>query len=199
MNKSIIRRIFSDIPTLETERLILRRMQRRDAKDMFEYSKDPEVTKYLLWDPHPNVKYTERYLSYLEGRYRDGLFHDWAVVLRDSGKMIGTCGFTRFYDENDAAECGYVLNPRFWGQGIACEALSAVMKFGFMTLGLHRIECKYMIGNDRSRRVMEKAGMSFEGLLRESILVRNEYKTVGVCAILQNEYLSMMRERAKQK
>ncbi len=190
MDMNIIKRIFSDMPTLTTERLILRRMRVSDANDMYEYSKDPEVTKYLLWMPHPNKKYTERYLQYLSGRYRAGLFYDWAIVLRESGKMIGTCGFTRFYDENNAAECGYVINPDYWGQGIAPEALAAVMKFGFMTLGLHRIECRYMIGNDRSRRVMEKVGMSYEGLLRDAILRGKEYKTIGICSIIDHEYLS---------
>lgn len=193
MDMNLIRRIFSDMPTLRTERLILRQMKVSDADDMYEYSKDPTVTRYLLWQPHPNVRYTERYLYYLSGRYRAGLFYDWAIIWRESGKMIGTCGFTRVHEENNSAECGYVLNPDFWGRGIAPEALAAVMKFGFMTLGLHRIECRYMEGNDRSRRVMEKAGMRFEGLLRDAILVGDEYKTVGVCSILEHEYLKCLR------
>lgn len=189
MDMSLVKRIFSSIPGLETERLILRKMKRSDAEDMFEYSKDPEVTKYLLWMPHPSVHYTARYLNYLQDRYAVGKFYDWAVVDKATGKMIGTCGFTCFHEEHNSAECGYVLNPGYWGRGIAAEALGAVMKFGFMTIGLHRIECRYMQGNDRSRRVMEKVGMTYEGMMRDAILVGNEYKTVGVCSILASEYV----------
>lgn len=189
MDMSLVKRIFSSIPELETERLVLRRMKRTDAADMYEYSKNPEVTRYLLWMPHPSVHYTARYLAYLQDRYAVGKFYDWALVDKSTGKMIGTCGFTRFHEEHNSAECGYVLNPDYWGCGIAAEALGAVMNFGFMTLGLHRIECRYMKGNDRSRRVMEKVGMTFEGMMRDAMLVGDEYKTVGVCAILADEYL----------
>lgn len=65
------------------------------------------------------------------------------------------------------------------------------MNFGFMTLGLHRIECRYMLGNDRSRRVMEKVGMTYEGMMRDLMLVGSEYKTVGVCAIIADEYVKL--------
>ncbi len=189
MDMSLVKRIFSSIPELETERLLLRKMKRADAEDMYEYSKNPEVTRYLLWMPHPSVHYTARYLNYLQDRYSVGKFYDWALVDKSTGKMIGTCGFTCFHEEHNSAECGYVLNPEYWGRGIAAEALGAVMKFGFMTLGLHRIECRYMKGNDRSRRVMEKVGMTFEGMMRDSILVGDKYRTVGVCAILAEEYI----------
>lgn len=197
MDMSLVRRIFSSLPKLETERLILRKLKRSDAEDMFEYSKNPEVTRYLLWSPHPSVGYTSRYLAYLQDRYAVGKFYDWALVDKKSGKMIGTCGFTCFHEDHNSAECGYVLNPDFWGQGIAPEALEAVADFGFMTLGLHRIECRYMVGNEKSRRVMEKVGMTFEGVNRDLILVGNEYKSVGVCAILADEYISRKRKKYK--
>lgn len=183
-----VKRLFRNIPILHTGRLVLRRMYRTDASDMFEYSRLPEVTRYLTWTPHPDRHYTARYLNYLSGQYDEGEFYDWGVVMRREMKMIGTCGFTRFSWDNNSAECGYVLNPAYWGRGIAAEALFEVMRFGFQTLGLHRIECRYMIGNDRSRRVMEKVGMTYEGTHRDSLLLGNEYKTVGVCAILEDDF-----------
>lgn len=191
MDMTALKRIFSDMPTLYTKRLILRRMTKYDADDMYEYSKEPEVTKYLLWTPHPNRRYTLRYLAYLSGRYREGSFYDWAITDRLSGKMIGTCGFTRFYEEHNSAECGYVVNPKYWGNGVAPEALLAVMKFGFLTLGLHRIECRYMIENSKSRRVMEKVGMTYEGTMRDAVLAGENYKTVGVYSILYDEFVKL--------
>jgi ribosomal-protein-alanine N-acetyltransferase len=102
--------------------------------------------------------------------------------------MIGTCGFTRFDCAQDSAEVGYVINPAFRGRGLAPEALQAVLAYGFRTLRLHRIEARYMEGNDASRRVMEKCGMSFEGIRRESMLIKGRYVSVGVCSILQQEF-----------
>lgn len=188
MDKDIVTRTFRDPPVLTTRRLILRKMQKCDAGDMFEYACQPSVTKYLLWEPHANETYTYRYLSYIQSRYRSGDFYDWAVIWRENSKMIGTCGFTRFNLDANSAEVGYVLNPKYWGIGIAAEAVRAVMQFGFSTLNLHRVEAHYMIGNDRSRGVMDKVGMNFEGILRDSILVRGEYVSVGVCSILRDEY-----------
>ena len=103
--------------------------------------------------------------------------------------MIGTCGFTSFSYAHNVGEIGYVLNPDYWGRGIAVEAVRAVMRFGFFTLNLHRIEAKYIVGNARSRRVMEKAGMVFEGIQRESMYIGDSYKDIGICAILFSDYI----------
>ena len=172
---------------------MLRKLKVSDAPDMFEYSKRRDVTKYLTWYPHPSLEYTEEYLRYISTRYATGDFYDWAVTLKDSGKMIGTCGFTRFDLPNNSAEIGYVLNPEYHGKGYATEAAKIVMRFGFEELGLHRIEAKHMIGNDASHRVMEKLGMREEGTFKDSYYIRREYRTVTVCAILENEYYKLRR------
>ncbi len=190
MNRDEICKIFRDPPKMVTERLILRKMKRSDSHDMYEYAKNPIVTKFLLWDPHPDELYTERYLEYINSLYRDGDFYDWAVTLKNSKKMIGTCGFTKFDFQNNCAEIGYVINPDFWGQGIAPEAIRSVMRFGFISLNLHRIEARYIYGNEQSRKVMEKCGMTFEGYKRSSLFVKGEYKTIGSCAIISDEFIA---------
>lgn len=194
MNHDEITKIFRDPPEIVTRRLLLRKMLKRDAADMYEYAKRSDVTEYLLWEPHDTELYTYKYLSYIQSRYRAGDFYDWAITRRDSGKMIGTCGFTRINGEANSAEVGYVVNPSFWGCGLATEAVAAIVRFGFEELHLHRIEARYMVGNDRSRRVMEKLGMKFEGISRDSLHVKGKYVSVGTCAILYGEYLRMCRE-----
>jgi len=188
MKKELLYFTFSNIPKLTTERLLLRKMKVSDAADMFEYSRLRNVTKYLTWNPHPNINYTEEYLRYISTRYATGDFYDWAVTLKENGKMIGTCGFTRFDLTNNSAEIGYVLNPAYHGKGYATEAAREVMRFGFDDLKLHRIEARHMLGNDASHKVMEKLGMTEEGTFRESYYVKREYRTVTVCAILESEY-----------
>ena len=180
--------IFSKMPELETPRLFLRAMRVRDTEDMYAYAKDTEVTRYLLWIPHKSPDYTRSYLEYLAGRYRLGQHYEWAMVSKADGHMIGTCGFSRIECPHNAAEIGYVLNPAYWGQGLVAEAAERVLRFGFDVLGLHRVEARYMVGNDASRRVMEKLGMRFEGVRRGSMLVKGVYRDIGICSILVNEY-----------
>lgn len=201
MKKELICRIFSRMPELETERLILRKMRVGDEEDMYAYARQSEVTRYLLWSPHPDIHYTRDYLRYLATRYATGSFYDWAIVLKSSGRMIGTCGFTAFDCPHDAAEIGYVLNPDYRGQGIAPEAVRAVLTFGFERLALHRIEARFMQGNEASLRVMEKVGMRFEGYRREAMMVKGSYRTIGYCSILHDEYaaLSVEKQEIAQK
>lgn len=177
-------------PTLETPRLILRRILRSDADDMYEYARLPEVTRYLLWNVHPDRNHTYLYIDGLQSQYRMGKYYDFAVILKENGKMIGTCGFASVDFENDAAEIGYVINPAYQNCGYATEAVLAVMNFGFGTLGLHRIEGRYMSENRQSRRVMDKCGMIYEGDRREGAKVKGKYETVGVSAILKTEFFA---------
>ena len=189
MKREAVYRVFADMPILHTERLVLRRMLLDDTDDMFEYSRLPEVTKYLLWSPHPDKTYTFEYLSYLDNRYKTGDFFDWAIIHKELNKMIGTCGFTRFDFRHDCGEIGYVINPAFQGQGIATEAVARVIRFGFENLGLNRVECKFLPENSASRRVMEKNGMILEGVRRQGMLIKGEYRDVAVCSILKEDFL----------
>lgn len=183
-----LKRFFDRSPKIETERLILRRMRVSDAKDMYDYARRDEVTRYLLWAPHDSLEYTCNYLRQVEKGYRADSFHDFGVVFKENNKLIGTCGFARIDHANSTAEVGYVLNPDYWGMGIAAEALDAVIRMGFEKQKFNRIEARYMADNTRSRRVMEKCGMKYEGILRQSIFAKDSYVDVGVCAVLCHEY-----------
>jgi len=188
-------RIFQRIPDISTPRLLMRRLRTSDADDMYEYSSLETVTRYLLWSPHPSREYTFHYLSRLQSAYRAGEFFDWGLEWKETGKFIGTCGFTSIDLENRRGEVGYVLNPRFWGMGLAAEAAEAVLKFAFEYLSLNRMEGRYMEGNHSSRRVMEKCGMTYEGIARQAMLVKGEFRNIGICSILRSEY--MLREQSQ--
>ena len=190
VKKDILYKLFSHIPTLETERLILRGMRVSDAEDMFNYARRPSVTQYLTWDPHRSAEETREYLTYVGQRYRTGDFYDWALVCKEDSRMIGTCGFTSFNCPADSAEIGYVLNPDYQGKGLATEAVRRVLDFGFGELNLHRIEAHFIEGNTSSLHLMERVGMTFEGYARESMRIKGQYRTIGTCAILRHEYLN---------
>lgn len=176
------------LPILETPRLLLRQMERSDATDMYEYARLQETTRYLLWSPHPSPEYTRAYLTMIGRFYRKGQFFDWAVVEKASGRMIGTCGFTRLEQNHRVGEIGYVLNPAYHGRGFATEAASAVIRYGFETLELNRIEGRYMVENIASRKVMEHCGLVFEGVLRQSMMVKGRFRDIGLCSLLLTDY-----------
>lgn len=180
--------IFKNIPTLETERLILRRINPSDIEDVYDYARRYEVSEFLLWYPHDEITFTKRYLKIVDTQYKRGEFYDWAVVNKADGRMIGTAGFPRFNLFNNSAEISYVLNSKYWGRGLAAEAARAVITFGFEALGLHRIEARYMVGNIGSKRITEKCGMREEGILRESVYAKGKYVDVAVASILYDDY-----------
>ena len=106
--------------------------------------------------------------------------------------MIGTCGFASLDSENDRGELGYVLNPDYHGKGYGTEAARRVLQFGFDVLHLHRIEAKFMQENRASLHVMEKLGMTLEGYRRDGMLIKERYRTIGVCAILASDFYKVI-------
>jgi ribosomal-protein-alanine N-acetyltransferase len=179
--------IFSHLPTLETERLILRPLRMSDAKDLFSYARDPQVSRHVLWDTHESLSDSRQFLRAAIRQYRRGDPGSFAIVLKDSGRMIGTIGFMWINFENKSAEVGYSLSREYWNRGIMTEALKAVVAFGFDTLQLQRIEAQHETDNPASGRVMQHAGMQYEGTLRQRIKNKGKYVDVNLYAILRTD------------
>lgn len=182
--------IFTKIPTLKTERLTMRALTVADAADMFEYSCGTAVPKYLLWSPHKDIFVTRSHLRYLRTQYAAGEYYDWALVLTEENKMIGTCGFSHFDLDNDSAEVGYVLNDKYWGKGYATEAVRRIVEFAFDCLPLNRLSLRILDGNDASVRVAERCGFRREGTHIDALLVKGHYVTYHDYALLRDEYIN---------
>ena len=130
--------LFSSLPTLRTKRLTLRPVRMSDAADLYEYSKDPEVARHVLWDAHTSIHQTRSYLRFLIRQYRAGQPSTFVIVWNENRKAIGTIGFMWVQQENRSAEVGYSLSRAYWNRGIMTEALQAVLQFGFDTRNLIR-------------------------------------------------------------
>ncbi len=195
MKINFLSKLFSYIPTLETERLVFRALKRADLYDVHEYASNPKTSQYLLWEPHDSLDYTREFIEIVISKYKSGEYNDWAIVHKEDDKMIGTCGFTKIDEENNVVEIGYVINPAYWGMGIATEAVERIIDFAFEELQANRIEAKFIYGNDASLAVMQKVGMKFEGYQREAMLVKGKYRTIGISSILKREYKSKRNEK----
>ena len=178
---------FSALPVLETDSLILRPVRRKDANDIYAYASDPEVARYVLWEPHKSLADTRSYIRYVRALYRRGLPASWAVTLRETGRVIGTIGFMWYSDTNAAAEVGYSFARDCWNRGYATEALDAVIRSLFSTLSVNRIESQHDVRNPASGRVMEKCGMHREGILRQRVRNKGEFIDTALWSVLRSD------------
>ena len=178
-----------DLPTLESGRLLLRKLLMRDAQDIYEYCSDTEVARHVLWTAHTSVSDSRAYIRYMLRRYRQGEPSSWGIVLKENSKLIGTIGFMWIQPENAAAEVGYSLSRDYWNRGVMTEALRLVLDFGFRELKLNRIEAQHELSNPASGAVMRKVGMRHEGTLRQRLFNKGRYVDVALYAALRSEYL----------
>ena len=123
---------FSRLPVLETEDLLLRLPRLSDAKDVHAYATDPEVARYVLWDPHRSLADTRAFLRDLRARARRGYPSSWAVVLKETGAVIGTIGFIWYSTDNRSAELGYSFR---WIPGLITPSAYGYL-YGYLP-GLH--------------------------------------------------------------
>ena len=94
--------IFDEMPALETPRLTLRRLEMRDAPDIFDYGRDPLVAKHVLWDAYTSVGEARGYVRYMIRKYRAGEPSSWGIVEKETGRVVGTIGYMWYQRDNNA-------------------------------------------------------------------------------------------------
>ena len=159
--------------TIETDRLILRKVELCDVKNLTELLKDKDVQDFLAGIPE---NYTEEmavsYISNkLEKSYNKEDYYDWAVVEKETNKLIGRIGLFKQDDERMMADLVWYINKESRGKGYIPEAVKEIIKL-LQSVGYKRIEAFANVKNKASQRVMEKCGFSFEGTLKKYDLDR---------------------------
>lgn len=156
---------------LHTERLILRTPRLSDAAAIFDaYAQDTEVTRYVVWRPHTNVQETEQYLTECIAAWSSKTRFPWVISYRSNGELLG---MIELRVNSFKADVGYVVARPHWGRGIATEALRSVVEWALSQESIYRVWAVCDAENVASARVMEKAGMEREGLLRRNVLHPN--------------------------
>lgn len=149
---------------IETERLLLRHIVDYDADDVFEYCSEPNVGPNAGWKPHENIEETHDIMNKL----MVGKENVFGIVSKEIDKMIGSITLNPDPRRNvpNVLMLGYVMSEHYWGKGLMTEAANAVIKYGFEELSLNMITCTCFMDNARSRRVIQKCGFKYEGILR---------------------------------
>ena len=144
---------------IETERLILRKFRIEDAEEMFStWCNDPEVTKYMTWNPHKSVEETRAILSKWIEEYDDPKTVRYGITLRCSGKLIGSIDIVDFI--NDIPEIGYCSGKAYWNNGYMTEACKALIEY-ILSLGYKGVIIRADADNIGSNRVIQKCGLTF--------------------------------------
>jgi ribosomal-protein-alanine N-acetyltransferase len=174
------------VPSLATERLILRGLTLDDAADVFAFAGDPEMAAFVEWSPHATVSDSRNQIKRMLTQLVAGNIH-WGITDREDGCLIGTCGFVAMSAAHRRAEVIYNVARNRWNQGIATEAAAAVIRFGFVDLELNRIEARCLPEHAASRRVMTKLGMTFEGILRQHVLMKGHFVDLTIYSVLRTD------------
>ena len=152
----------------ETPRLILRPIAADDAPAIFAgYAQDPEVVRFVLWRPHQSITDTEAYIARCLEAPADRE-RTYAVLGRAEVRLLGAFALRR--PEPYRVDCGYVLARAEWGRGLMTEALTEVAQWTMRQDGIWRIGAVCDVENRASARVMEKAGLQREGILRRWLI-----------------------------
>jgi len=168
--------------TLETERLILRPLAADDLEAVQSWAGNPENTRYMSFGPNTEEQTREFLESAKPGK-------DYAVVLKETGKVIGSCGIYP-NASNDTGVIGWILHKHYWKRGYGTELGGELIRYGFKDLNLRRVTAPCAAVNYGSYRVMERNGMRREALHRKAFWARvdKEWIDEAVYALLAEEY-----------
>jgi len=148
---------------LETPRLVIRSFDPSDAAGMLAVFGDPEVRKYLPPFPNPTLETMQASVARRMAMERDHGHGLWAVERRDTGELIGDCGLMLVEGTGPEVEVAYHYKRTAWNNGFGTEAAIAVLAYGFGPIGLEHVIAICFPENVGSWRIMEKAGMRYEG------------------------------------
>ena len=173
---------------METPRLRIRKLGIGDAEDIFTFSQNPEVSRFVLWDAHRSIADSRSMVRGALRAYRMGEPASLAIELRETGRVVGTIGFVWIDDEHNCAEIGYSLARDCWGQGLIPEAVKEIIRHAFADLGYQALWAAYYDGNRKSKRVMQKCGMTYRLSRIEAVEQLGETRLAHYFAVTRREW-----------
>jgi [ribosomal protein S5]-alanine N-acetyltransferase len=149
-------------PTIQTERLILRKFTDDDLPDMFEIYSDEEVNTFLPWFPFQSMEETKEYLyNNIYKKYEQEIAYFYAIEEKASHKVIGYIGISDINEEKGSGQLGYGISKHYWGKGFATEASKAILQ-RLKQDGFKSIFATHDVNNIGSGKVLEKSGMTYQ-------------------------------------
>ncbi|MFB9237211.1 GNAT family N-acetyltransferase [Plantactinospora siamensis] len=179
---------------IRTARLVLRPVTMADLDDVYAYQRRPDVCRWMLGNEPRTLAESRESVSLMTRE--DGLRAEGDVLTLSAetgGRVAGTVELVWRSETDRDAEIGFVFNPEFAGRGLATEAVTALLRWGFEEFGLHRVHGRCHAGNEASARLMARVGMRCEARHVESYLFRGQWADRLVFALLNREWRSAAR------
>lgn len=174
---------------LQTERLIIKEISWEDAEDVHAIHSIPEVDEFNTLGLPEDIEETKELIRPAIEDQSNKIRKQfaWIVNLKESYDIIGLCGLILTADKFKMGEIYYKLIPDYWGYGYATEIAKALVSFGFEELKLHRIEAGAAVENTKSLKVLEKIGMTMEGIRRKILPIRGKWVDGYQYAIIEDD------------
>lgn len=180
----------SEFPVLETKRLRLRKIEGSDANSIFNYLSDPEVMKYYGLEPFKSLDDAHAEISWYQDILKEQTGIRWGITLKNDEKVIGSCGFLNTVSNHFRTDIGFELSKQYWGQGIASEAMNAIIEYAFQQTDIQRIQALIEPLNKASQKMVERAGFLQEGLLRKYEYTCGKFDDLYMYGLLKEEYVA---------
>ncbi len=173
----------------ETERLRMRRFEMSDVDSVYRnWAADPDVQLNYGEPVYETRERVSGLLTQYIGKYKDPYYYRWAIIEKVSDECIGQIAFFLVDPQNEFAEIEYCIGTSYQGNGYATEACKEIIRYGFDTIGLHKVQICCRTTNQRSKRVIEKCGFIYEGTLRDYFKKsETDYEGRMYFSILQND------------
>ncbi|HET9431170.1 MAG TPA: GNAT family N-acetyltransferase [Chitinophagaceae bacterium] len=166
---------FSIFPTFHTERLLIRRIETKDAEAIYCLRSDQQVMQWLDRPLAQSIDEALHFILKIQAALDSNEGITWGISLKDQPVLIGTIGYWRIIKDHYRAEIGYLLNPKFQGIGIMQEAISSVLNYGFRDMKLHSIEANVNPANLSSIKLLEKNGFVREAWFKENYYYNGKF------------------------
>lgn len=153
-------------PTLETERLVLREINKKDANAIYSTFSHDDVIRYYGQEKLTSIEEAENIINIFATTYSGKRGIRWGIERKDNQELIGTIGFHAWLSNHKRAEIGYEIHPEHWRNGYTHEALLKIISYGFVEMDLARIGAIVFTENEASNRLLTKVGFQNEGLLK---------------------------------
>jgi ribosomal-protein-alanine N-acetyltransferase len=176
--------VFESFPVIKTKRLLLRDFKPEDAEAIFEMRRNQKVNQFIARPGMESLEQAKELVQKVKTTYSQKQGIGWAAMLRDNNSMIGACGLNRIEYENLRAEIGGEMSTRYWGKGIALEAVEAIVNFAFDTVNLHSIEARVWPENRGAIFLLETLGFKKEAHLKDALFYNDKFMDVAFYSLV---------------
>jgi ribosomal-protein-alanine N-acetyltransferase len=178
---------FNPFPTIETERLLLRKILMSDVEELFLIRSRIETMKYIGKPLAITISEVEELIQKMNDNLENNLGIAWGISFKNESKIIGSVGYHRIEKEHYRAEIGYQLLPDYWNKGIMNEAVKAIIDYAFNNMKLHSIEAKIDPNNKASAQLLKKNNFISEAHFKENYFFNGEFIDTEIFSLLNKK------------